>query len=59
MFTLRNKSETDALFEEFTMLPFYENEKPEFFYVKRWHNQGQNEGHFNGFYNELDIGPLD
>ena len=54
LFTLRNKSETGALFEEFTMLPFDENEEAEFFYIKRRQNQGRTEGHFNEFYNELD-----
>ena len=55
MFTLRNKSETDALFEEFTMLPFDENEEAKFFYDKRRQNQGRTEGHFNEFYNKLEI----
>ena len=54
MFTLRNKSETGALFEEFTLLPFDQNEEAEFFYVKRRQNQGRTEEHFNEFYNESD-----
>ena len=36
------------------MLPFDENEEAEFFYDKRRQNQGQTEGHFSEFYNELD-----
>ena len=53
-FFVRNKSEVDDLFKEYTRVTPHEEEEAEIIYDKRKINSGRPEGNFDTFYKELD-----